>query len=79
MMAIPDFQTLMLPLLKAVADGRGYRVHDAVELLAQDFGLTDEEQQQLLPSGNMPTFNNRIAWAKTSEIKKIDSDYFLEE
>lgn len=64
-MAIPDFQTLMLPLLKVVMDGREYRLGDVVEMLAQEFGLTDAEQQQLLPSGNLPTFNNRIAWAKT--------------
>lgn len=64
-MAIPDFQALMLPLLKVVADGREYRLRDAVELLAEDFHLTDEERQQLLPSGRYPTFDNRIAWAKT--------------
>lgn len=64
-MDIPDFQALMLPLLKVVVDGREYRLRDAVDLLAQEFGLTDEERQQLLPSGNLPTFNNRIAWAKT--------------
>lgn len=64
-MAIPDFQTLMLPLLKVVADGREYCLRDVVELLAQGFQLTDEERQQLLPSGRYPTFDNRIAWAKT--------------
>lgn len=64
-MAIPDFQTLMLPLLKVVADGREYRLRDVVELLAKEFYLTDEERQQLLPSGRYPTFDNRIAWAKT--------------
>jgi len=64
-MAIPDFQSLMLPLLKVVADGREYRLRDAVELLAEEFYLTDEERQQLLPSGRYPTFDNRIAWAKT--------------
>jgi len=64
-MAIPDFQSLMLPLLKVVADGREYRLRDAVELLAEEFHLTDEERQQLLPSGRYPTFDNRIAWAKT--------------
>lgn len=64
-MAIPDFQSLMLPLLKVVADGREYRLRDAVELLAEEFRLTDEERQQLLPSGRYPTFDNRIAWAKT--------------
>ena len=64
-MAIPDFQSLMLPLLKVVADGREYRLRDVVELLAEEFHLTDEERQQLLPSGRYPTFDNRIAWAKT--------------
>ena len=64
-MSIPDFQTLMLPLLKVVADGREYRLRDVVELLAEEFHLTDEERQQLLPSGRYPTFDNRTAWAKT--------------
>jgi len=64
-MAIPDFQTLMLPLLKVVADGREYSLRDVVEVLAREFQLTDEERQQLLPSGRYPTFHNRIAWAKT--------------
>ena len=64
-MAIPDFQSLMLPLLKVVADGREYCLRDVVELLASEFHLTDEERQQLLPSGRYPTFDNRIAWAKT--------------
>jgi restriction system protein len=64
-MAIPDFQTLMLPLLKAVADGREYCLRNVVELLAAEFHLTDGERQQLLPSGRYPTFDNRIAWAKT--------------
>ncbi len=64
-MAIPDFQTLMLPLLKVVADGREYRLRDVLELLAKEFQVTDEERQHLLPSGRYPTFDNRIAWAKT--------------
>ena len=55
----------MLPLLKVVVDGREYRLRDVVELLAEEFHLSDEERQQLLPSGRYPTFDNRIAWAKT--------------
>lgn len=55
----------MLPLLKLVGDGREYCLRDVVELLAKEFNLIDEERQQLLPSGRYPTFNNRIAWAKT--------------
>ncbi len=64
-MAIPDYQTLMLPLLKVVGDGREYCLRDVVESLAREFHLTDEERQQLLPSGRNPTFDNRVAWAKT--------------
>jgi restriction system protein len=55
----------MLPLLKVVADGREYRLRDVLEILAREFQVTDEERQHLLPSGRYPTFDNRIAWAKT--------------
>lgn len=63
-MAIPDYQTLMLPLLKALADGREYAVQETVDLLALQYQLTEEEKNQLLPSGRSPIFYNRIAWAK---------------
>lgn len=64
-MAIPNFQAIMLPLLKLIEDGREYCLRDVVEILAKEFGLTEEERHQLLPSGRDPTFQNRAAWAKT--------------
>lgn len=64
-MAIPDFQALMLPLLKSVEDKQEHLFRDIVELLAEQYGLTDEERKQLLPSGRYPTFDNRVGWAKT--------------
>jgi restriction system protein len=64
-MAIPDYQTLMLPVLKAAGDGQEHRIGDVINQLAHDFGLTAEEQQQLLPSGKQATFANRVAWAKS--------------
>ena len=64
-MAIPDFQTLMLPVLDAVSDGNEHLFRDLVESLALKFGLTPEERKQLLPSGRYPTFDNRVGWAKT--------------
>lgn len=63
-MAIPDYQTIMLPLLKAAADDKEHRVGEVLERLSNDFHLTQEERQQLLPSG-MPTFANRVGWAKS--------------
>jgi restriction system protein len=65
MMAIPDYQTLMLPILKISGDGQEQRISDVVDQLARDFQLTEEERQQLLPSGKQTTFANRVHWAKT--------------
>ncbi|MBF5093405.1 hypothetical protein F1643_01910 [Azospirillum sp. INR13] len=64
-MAIPDFQTLMLPVLKAAAGGGEVRIGDVVDQLADVFALTDEERAQLLPSGRQTTFANRVHWAKS--------------
>ncbi|MGD0938645.1 MAG: restriction endonuclease [Terracidiphilus sp.] len=67
-MAIPDFQTLMLPLVRLSAD-KEWRISDAVERLAEDFDLSQEEKALLIPSGRQTTFSNRVAWAKSYLIK----------
>jgi restriction system protein len=64
-MTIPDFQTIMLPLLQLAEDGKEHSIHEAVERLAEQFGLTEEEQTILLPSGQQPIFYNRVGWART--------------
>lgn len=64
-MPIPDYQTAMLPLLKLVADGREYKFNDLVETLGDQFGLTEEEKNELLPSGQTFLFGNRVGWART--------------
>jgi restriction system protein len=63
-MAIPDFQSVMLPLLQFCADGEEHTNREALEALAGDFELSEEEQKQLLPSGQQRTFDNRVAWAR---------------
>ncbi len=62
---IPDFQSIMLPLLDAVKDGREHLFRDLVEFLASKFNLSSDERKHLLPSGRYPTFDNRVGWAKT--------------
>ncbi|GAB6283767.1 MAG: restriction endonuclease [Ignavibacterium sp.] len=62
-MNIPDFQTLMLPLLKYYSDNLEHSTLDTVESLAQQFNLTEEEIVQLLPSGRQSIFKNRVYWA----------------
>jgi restriction system protein len=64
-MAIPDFQTVMLPLLKHLADGKEHPNRKVLDALADEFGLTDEERKKLLPSGQDYIFRNRVAWART--------------
>lgn len=64
-MPIPDYQTLMLPVLKAATDGQEHRISDVIDRLIGDFELTEEERSQLLPSGKQTTFSNRVHWAKT--------------
>jgi restriction system protein len=63
-MSIPTYDTLMLPLLKHLADGNTKSTSETFEALANEFNLTDEERKELLPSGQQPIFSNRIAWAK---------------
>lgn len=63
-MAIPDFQSIMLPLLKLCADGQEHTNGEAIDALAKEFGLTDEERKQLLPSGQQSVFDNRVAWTR---------------
>lgn len=60
---IPDYQTLMLPLLRLAAGGET-RVADVAERIADDLGLTQEERDELLPSGRQRLQHNRIHWAK---------------
>jgi restriction system protein len=63
-MSIPDYQTLMLPVLQASAVGEA-KLGDLTEQLADEFQLTPEERNALLPSGRQTTLANRIGWAKT--------------
>ncbi|MBN1638053.1 MAG: restriction endonuclease [Ignavibacteriales bacterium] len=63
-MAIPDFQTLMLPLLKFCGDGKEHSISETIEYLGKEFNLTDEDLSELLPSGAQYRFYNRVYWAK---------------
>lgn len=55
----------MLPLLEMSADGREYSLREAIENLSSHFRLSEEEKQEMLPSGRQPTFDNRVGWART--------------
>jgi len=63
-MPIPDYQSLMLPVLAASSNGE-VRIGAVVDALAEKLRLTPEERAELLPSGKQTIFSNRVHWAKT--------------
>src|SRR5665647_944806 len=62
-MPIPDFQSIMLPLLKFYANKEEHSTKDTIESLAKYFNLTEEELAELLPSRTQAVFHNRVHWA----------------
>jgi restriction system protein len=62
-MPIPDYQTLMLPLLSIAAQGK-VKAPLAAEMIANELGLSKDEREEMLPSGKQRTLHNRIHWAK---------------
>jgi hypothetical protein len=63
-MPVPDFQTLMLPLLRFASDGKQHSISEARAVIASQYELTPDDLAQMLPSGRAPLFANRLAWAK---------------
>lgn len=64
-MAVPDFQSIMLPLLKLIGDKKEHSMRESIEKLGNEFDLTDEDRKALLPSGIQKVFDNRVNWSKT--------------
>ena len=65
-MPVPDYQSVMLPLLRFTGEKKDETsTGEAVEVLAREFGLKDEDLREMLPSGIQSTFVNRVGWAST--------------
>ena len=62
-MAIPDYQSIMLPLLRFVSDQEEHSNQETIGALATQFSLTDEDRAERLPSGRAAMFDNRVGWA----------------
>jgi restriction system protein len=63
-MSIPDYQSLMLPVLVASSKGE-VRIGQVVDELANQLGLSQEDRSDLLPPGKQTVFSNRVHWAKS--------------
>jgi restriction system protein len=69
LVAIPDYESCMVPLLKFLLDGEVHTMKELAQRMADHFSLTDDERQRMLPSGQQTYINNRVGWAK-SYLKK---------
>lgn len=63
-MAIPDYQTLMLPVLRLFGEG-ATNVADCLPKIVEEFGITPEEEREMIPSGRVTLLANRVHWART--------------
>lgn len=64
-MTIPDFQTIMLPLLKSLGDNKEHSLREVIEHVSELFNLSEEEKKERLPSGQQAIIDNRVGWART--------------
>ena len=64
-MSIPDYQSIMLPLLRYSGDGQEHSLRGTIAALAKEFDLTADELAEQLPSGLQAVFDNRVGWART--------------
>ena len=64
-MAVPDFQSLFIPVLKFVSDGNEHSLSETIESIAQQLGLSEADRDEMLPSGKQRKFDNRVSWART--------------
>ncbi|MBA5870790.1 MAG: hypothetical protein GDA68_12460 [Nitrospira sp. CR2.1] len=73
-MAIPDFQTLMLPVLRQLAAGGEQAPSTVRAAVAALFKLSKEELAALLPSGRQTIFSNRVAWVRLSQTSRLSRE-----
>ncbi|HCP08549.1 MAG TPA: restriction endonuclease [Candidatus Moranbacteria bacterium] len=64
-MAVPDFQSTMLPLLKFAGDNQEHSIREAIDYISDFFKLSEQERKEVLPSGQQYIIDNRVGWART--------------
>jgi restriction system protein len=62
---IPDYETLMLPILKNLSDGKTWRTREIVARMGEEFDLSKDEMREMIPSGRAKLIQNRVGWACT--------------
>lgn len=73
-MSIPDYQTVMLPLLTFASDGKEHRLREAIDAMSDHFGLTDAERHEQIPCGAEKIYDH-VTWAKTYMKQAVLLEY----
>jgi restriction system protein len=68
-MAVPDYQSFMLPLLQIAGDRNEHNLSNVIETLEQQWNLNEQDKKEMLPSGKQRKFDNRVHWARTYLVK----------
>ena len=68
-MAVPKYNEFMIPILKLCSDKKEYSLKDVIEIMSNEFNLSEADKNEMLPSGTQTTLYNRIGWAKTYLIR----------
>jgi restriction system protein len=70
-MPVPGYQDFMLPLVKLASDGQEHNITDAIDALADQFGVDEQDREIMLPSGTQTRLYNRVTWALTYLTKSL--------
>jgi restriction system protein len=70
-MPVPGYQEFMLPLVKLASDGQEHKITDAIDALADQFGVGKQDREIMLPSGTQTRLYNRVTWALTYLTKSL--------
>jgi restriction system protein len=70
-MPVPGYQDFMLPLVKLASDGQEHKITDAIDALADQFGVDEQDREIMLPSGTQTRLYNRVTWALTYLTKSL--------
>ena len=64
-MSVPNYQKFMLPILKIAGDRKEHSSGEVIDTVAMQFGLSEQDLGEMLPSGTQAKFPNRVVWAVT--------------
>jgi restriction system protein len=67
-MSVPEYQTFMAAVLRALQDGQPRSAREIRELVAAEMGITEDDRRDLIKSG-VPVFDNRVGWATTYMVQ----------